>query len=174
MRIAVLVTFAACSSTSPETARTANPRDAGAQQPIPSGRESTPALAKAPPCGEAGGVTPPKPVVQLVAASESCARLTDGTVWCWGGRGHVLDSSHSTAPLACAVATRIEEFGVADALWSMGRDTCATGKGISRCAVVTVWGFSAEVNLGTRTTFYWSGLPCGITKDARVRCYADQ
>jgi hypothetical protein len=119
-------------------------------------------------------VTPPKPVVQLVAASESCARLTDGTVWCWGGRGHVLDSSHSTAPLACAVATRIEEFGVADALWSMGRDTCATGKGISRCAVVTDWGFSAEVNLGTRTTFYWSGLPCGITKDARVRCYADQ
>jgi hypothetical protein len=172
MRALLLLAIAACSSATPEPAPT-KPKDA-APPTTPPPREPAAGLRQPTPCGTSSGTKPPSPVVQLVAAAESCARLTDGTIWCWGGRGQDFIRSDATGPLACPVATRIDEFGTADALWSMGRDTCATGNGVSRCGVLTDWGFSAEEKLGTRTTFYWNGLPCGITKDARLRCYADQ
>lgn len=173
MKIVAVLVLAACSSASPEPTKSAKPRDAAPPviDPHPPATHTNPAAAK---CGEPGTTKPPTPVVQLATGNESCARLADGSVWCWGARGFDLIRSDATAPLACPVATRVDAFAGADGLWSSYRDTCVTAKGVVRCAVLADWGFSPKPpDLGVRTAFQWNGLPCGITNDSKLRCYAD-
>lgn len=83
--------------------------------------------------------------------------------------------SDGTAPHACPVATRVDAFANADDLWASYRTTCVAANGAPRCAVLADWGFSPNPpQLGVRTALQWNGLPCGITRDANLRCYADQ
>lgn len=174
MKLVAIVALTACSSAAPEPAKSVASRDAAPRMtdPHPPATYTTPPTAA---CGEPGATTPPQKVVQLTGGGESCARLVDGTVWCWGARGQTLIRSDATSSLACAVATRIPNYGVADHLWaSPYRTTCVAAKGSVRCGVLADWGFEPTATpLDARVGFQWSGLPCAITRDNKIRCLRD-
>ena len=88
--------------------------DTGDTPPGPPPRTpSADALAREPDalCGAPGTTTPPSPVADLVAADQhTCARLEDGSVWCWGARGRGLVDNDVIDSRPCAIATRIDEL----------------------------------------------------------------
>ena len=86
------------------------------------------------PCGAAGGVEPPAPVEELALGQEtSCARLADGTVWCWGARSHALVDADVIGAKACSVATRVAPFEPSFGLFTVG-DICSVRKdGAATC-----------------------------------------
>lgn len=68
-------------------------------------------------CGSGDSTTPPSPVAQLVASRlHACARLADGTVWCWGAREKALTDGDVIGPRPCSIATRVDELAVASRL----------------------------------------------------------
>lgn len=127
-------------------------------------------------CDAPGTTTPPAAVQQLAAGQRhTCARLADGTVWCWGMRGHTLVDNDVLGPVACPVATRVDDLESADDLIAGGVEACVVRKdGSVRCGSVEQWSFADRGGLrDARRLLYWSNDLCAITRDATLRCTRD-
>jgi len=106
-------------------------------------------------------LVPPSPVVQLVAGDHhTCARLTDGSVWCWGDNewGQLGDrgtSRHRTAPARVelpADATAVD-------LTAGGFHTCAR---LAPSQTVHCWGRNDLRQLGAGMVLGASTVPIPV------------
>jgi hypothetical protein len=128
--LALALLAAACASPKPrEVVHVIDPHEPAYLAPGP-------ASAK---CGEPGSTTPPAAVVQISATwAASCARLEDGSVWCWGTRDQTLIDNDVLGSVACPVATRVPELSPAKDL----RGTCVVREdGTARCGNLSTWRF---------------------------------
>jgi hypothetical protein len=127
-------------------------------------------------CGAPGSRTPPAAVKQLAAGRQhTCARLVDGSVWCWGARGQTLVDGDVLGPVACPVATRVDDLGSAEDLLAVGGDACVARKdGSVSCGSLEPWSFAERPGLrGARRLALLRNELCAITGDGKLRCSRD-
>lgn len=95
----VLALVASCATTQPHEASIT---------PVSHAPPTAAAPEPTPPCGEPGSTTPPAAIAELTLTSgNSCARLVDDSVWCWGPRGTKRIDGCVFGSLACPIATRV-------------------------------------------------------------------
>jgi Regulator of chromosome condensation (RCC1) repeat len=164
MRSAVLALMAAACASEPRARSYAGPPySAPGALPPP----------RLPPCGAAGGGEPPAPVEELaLGRATSCARLGDGSVWCWGARNHTMVDADVVGARSCSVATRVADLGPSADLLPWGEYTCsARADGAVACL-----DFQQRVPDFTmpdaRAKRLWSSAEamCGVTANGQLRC----